>query len=62
VVEDLPEGFDVAASSPQYEFEIFQGIEQPFFGVHFDATGPEAIKMLHNFEKFIEVWGKYHKN
>lgn len=61
VIEELPENFDVMASSRSYEFEIIQESEKPFFGVQFNPElGADGFKLLNNFEKFVKVWGKYH--
>ncbi len=58
----LPENFDVIASSRDYEYEIIQEQDNPFFGVHFNPEmGMDGRKILENFEKFVEVWEKYHK-
>jgi len=62
VLEELPENFDVIASSRTYDFEIIQEFEKPFFGVQFNPElGADGFKLLNNFEKFADVWGKYHK-
>ncbi len=61
-IDDLPENFDVFASSQRYDFEIIAHMENPFFGVHFcPELGGDGLKILDNFMKFAEVWGKYHK-
>jgi GMP synthase-like glutamine amidotransferase len=61
-IDDLPENFDVFASSPKYDFEIIGHMELPFFGVHFNPElGGDGFKILDNFVKFVEVWEKYHK-
>ena len=61
VVTELPENFGVIASSQKYEFEIIQDIERPFFGVHFcPELGLDGRKIIDNFVKFVELWGKYH--
>ncbi len=61
-ISDLPESFDVFASSQKYDFEIIGHSEQPFFGVHFNPElGGDGFKILDNFVKFAEVWEKYHK-
>jgi len=58
---DLPEGFTVIASSQKYEFEIIQHNEKPFFGVQFNPElGADGLRILGNFEKFVEIWQKYH--
>ena len=60
VIEDLPENFSVFASS-KYPFEIIGENEKPFFGVHFNPEmGADGMKIIDNFVKFVEVWGKYH--
>jgi len=62
-VEDLPENFTVNASSKSCEFEVIQDIEKPFFGVHFNPElGQDGIQIFRNFEKFLEIWNKYHRN
>ena len=61
-IDDLPENFDVFASSQKYDFEIIGHMENPFFGVHFNPElGGDGLKILDNFAKFVEVWEKYHK-
>jgi GMP synthase (glutamine-hydrolysing) len=61
-IQDLPENFDVFASSAKYEFEIIGHNENPFFGVHFNPElGEEAMKILDNFVKFVGIWEKYHE-
>ena len=61
-INDLPENFDVFASSQKYDFEIIGHMDQPFFGVHFNPElGADGFKILDNFVKFTEVWEKYHK-
>ena len=61
MLEDLPENFNVFASS-KYPFEIFGETEKPFFGVHFNPEmGADGLKIIDNFVKFVEVWEKYHK-
>lgn len=60
VIEDLPENFDVFASS-KYPFEMIGETEKPFFGVHFNPEmGADGMKVIDNFVKFAEVWEKYH--
>ncbi|MBI2579865.1 MAG: hypothetical protein HYW27_03110 [Candidatus Aenigmarchaeota archaeon] len=62
VVQELPENFSVHASSKSCEFEVIQDMERPFFGVHFNPElGQDGVRILGNFEKFINVWEKYHK-
>lgn len=59
-LDDLPENFDVIASSK--EPEIIADMEKPFFGVHFNPEmGGDGMKIIDNFVKFVEVWEKYHK-
>ena len=61
-IDDLPEQFDVFASSQRYDFEIIGHMELPFFAVHFNPElGADGFKILDNFVKFVEVWEKYHK-
>ena len=60
-LEDLPENFNIFASS-KYPFEIIGEIEKPFFGVHFNPEmGADGLKIIDNFVKFVEIWEKYHK-
>src|SRR3989338_3152923 len=60
MLEDLPENFNVFASS-KYPFEIIGELEKPFFGVHFNPEmGADGLKIIDNFVKFVEIWGKYH--
>ena len=62
VVKEVPENFSVHASSKSCEFEVVQEMEKPFFGVHFNPElGQDGLQILRNFEKFIEIWEKYHK-
>ena len=61
MLEDLPENFNVFASS-KYPFEIIGEIEKPFFGVHFNPEmGADGLKIIDNFVKFVGIWEKYHK-
>ncbi|MBI2583038.1 MAG: hypothetical protein HYW25_00075 [Candidatus Aenigmarchaeota archaeon] len=69
VLQNLPEEFGIIASSPKNEYEIIQHgtnpdnpIEAlPFFGVHFNPEeGLDGVNILHNFERFVEMWNKYH--
>jgi len=61
-IDDLPENFDVFASSQKYDFEIIGHMESPFFGVHFNPElGADGLQILNNFVKFVEVWEKYHQ-
>lgn len=60
VLEELPENFNVFASS-RYPFEIIGETEKPFFGVHFNPEmGADGMKIIDNFVKFAGVWEKYH--
>lgn len=62
VFEELPKNFSVVASSQKYEYKIIQESEKPFYGVHFNPElGGDGLKIIDNFVKFVEVWGKYHK-
>jgi GMP synthase-like glutamine amidotransferase len=62
IFEDLPKNFDVVATSKNYDFEIIQESEKPFFGVQFNPElGGDGLKIIDNFAKFVEVWEKYHK-
>ncbi len=61
MIEDLPESMYPVAESQHYEFEIIQDMQNPFFGVHFTPTTLETLNILRNFEKFIRVWERYHK-
>ncbi len=61
-IDDLPESFDVFASSQKYDFEVIGHMESPFFGVHFNPElGGDGLKILDNFVKFVEIWKKYHE-
>lgn len=63
MITELPENFDVIASSSKYEFKIILESEKPFFGVHFNPEmGGDGAKIIDNFVKFVEVWEKYHKD
>ncbi|MBI2971050.1 MAG: hypothetical protein HYY37_01375 [Candidatus Aenigmarchaeota archaeon] len=62
VFDELPENLGIVASSPKYEYEIIQEMEKPFFGVHFlPEKGGDGRTVLANFERFVEIWGKYHR-
>ncbi len=62
VLDEIPENFNVFASS-KYPFEIIGESERPFFGVHFNPEmGADGLKVIDNFVKFVEVWEKYHRN
>ncbi len=68
-ISECPECFGSLASAPGYEHAMMQfGINPeideeplPIFGVHFNPeAGLDGIKILKNFQTFVEVWGKYH--
>ncbi len=60
-LDDLPENFDVMASS-KYPFEVIAEMERPYFGVHFNPElGGDGMKIIQNFINSVEVWEKYHK-
>ena len=60
MIDDVPENFTVFASS-KYP-EIIGEMEKPFFGVHFNPEmGADGMKIIDNFVKFAEVWGKYNR-
>lgn len=62
IFTELPENFCVIASSKGYEYEMILENTNPFFGVQFcPELGGEGRMVLSNFEKFVEVWEKYHK-
>lgn len=62
VLEDVPEEFNVHASSAKYDYEIISIGDKPFFGLHFlPEKGGDGRAILANFERFVEVWEKYHK-
>ncbi len=62
ILDGVPENFGIVASSAKYEYEIIQEMEKPLFGVHFlPEKGGDGRMILSNFERFVEVWGKYHK-
>lgn len=62
VIDALPDNFGVVASSPKYDYEIIQELEKPFFGVQFlPEKGLDGRTILANFERFVDVWEKYHK-
>jgi len=61
VIEELPENFIVAASSPKYEYEIIQDMKRPLFGVHFSPAALDGLRIVDNFVKFVGIWEKYHK-
>jgi GMP synthase-like glutamine amidotransferase len=58
---ELPENFHIVASSQKYEYKIISDNDKPFFGVHFNPEmGGDGLKIIDNFVKFVDVWGKYH--
>ncbi len=60
--DEVPDNFSVIASSSKYKFKIIGEAKKPFFGVHFNPeSGGDGLKIIDNFVKFVEVWGKYHK-
>ena len=62
VFGEVPGNFSIVASSKVYDFEIIQDAENPFFGVQFNPElGGDGRRILTNFERFVEVWEKYHK-
>ncbi len=62
VFSEVPENFGIAASSQKYEYEIIQEMSRPFFGVQFlPEKGSDGLRILDNFIKFVEIWGRYHK-
>jgi GMP synthase-like glutamine amidotransferase len=61
IIEELPQNFTIAASSPKYEYEIIQDMERPLFGMNFSPSALDGIRVANNFVKFVEVWEKYHK-
>ncbi|MFH0832208.1 MAG: hypothetical protein V1900_00600 [Candidatus Aenigmatarchaeota archaeon] len=61
-IGNLPDNFNVVASSSGVEFGIIQEMSKPFFGVQFNPElGGDGIKILQNFVRFVEIWAKYHK-
>ncbi len=62
VIDELPESFEPMARSAKYEFEIILHSENPLFGVQFSPEkGGEGRIILTNFERFVEIWERYHK-
>ncbi len=62
VIDNVPENFVVMASSQKYPFEVIMENQNPFFGVAFNPElGAEGRMVLTNFERFVNVWKKYHK-
>jgi len=61
-INNAPENFVVMASSQKYPFEVIMESQNPFFGVAFNPeSGGDGRIILTNFERFIEMWEKYHK-
>lgn len=61
-INEVPENFVVMASSQKYPFEVIMESQNPFFGVAFNPElGGEGRMVLTNFERFVEMWKKYHK-
>ena len=60
-INELPDNFNVAASSKEYEFQVIQDMERPYFGVHFDPSAGEGARVMANFARFVEIWERYHK-
>ena len=62
IIDNLPENFSAVASSQKYEYEVIQENKKPLFGVNFNPElGADGIKILRNFEKFVNLWENYHK-
>ena len=62
VIEELPDFFKPIAKSIESDYEMFQDMGNPIFGVQFNPElGLDGIKILRNFETFISIWTKYHK-
>ena len=68
-ISECPECFGVLAGAPGYDYAMIQfgtnpEIDEeplPIFGMHFNPEGGlDGIKILKNFQSFVEVWGKYH--
>jgi GMP synthase-like glutamine amidotransferase len=61
-INEAPENFFVMASSQKYPFEVIMDNQNPFFGVAFNPElGGDGRMILTNFERFVEMWEKYHK-
>lgn len=61
-IKEAPENFVVIASSAKYPFEVIMDSQNPFFGVAFNPeAGGDGRVILTNFERFVDVWEKYHK-
>lgn len=62
ILEDVPQAFNVLASSTKYDYEMISFGDKPFFGVQFNPErGGDGRMILANFERFVEMWEKYHK-
>ena len=62
ILDSVPEECNVLASSAKYEYEIISFADKPFFGVQFaPERGGDGRTILANFERFVEMWEKYHK-
>ena len=60
--DGLPENFFVIASSRSNDCWLVQDVQMPLFCANFNPElGLDGLKILRNFEKFLEVWEKYHK-
>lgn len=68
-ISECPECFGILASAPGYDYAMMQfganpEIDEeplPIFGLHFNPeAGLDGIKILKNFQSFVEVWAKYH--
>ena len=59
--DGLPENFYVLAASKLNDYWVVQDSEMPLFCINFNPElGLDGVKLLGNFEKFIDVWEKYH--
>jgi len=62
VLDEVPEEFNILASSPKYEYEMISIGDKPFFGLQFlPEKGGDGRAILANFERFVGMWEKYHK-
>lgn len=62
ILDSVPEECNVLASSQKYDYEIISFADKPFFGVQFcPEKGGDGRMILANFERFVEMWEKYHK-
>ncbi len=68
-IDECPECFGSLAAAPGYDYAIMQfganpEVDEeplPIFGVHFNPeAGLDGIKLLKNFQSFLDVWEKYH--